>query len=84
MSLCQPWCGLVGDQNELYMVRQAKLGSFLRGESPRGVRPNQPPVSSVALATGNRASEVYTENDVGRKENRTLLKQSSLVKIWLQ
>gem|GEM_PF-2843893 len=31
-----------------WLVRQAKLGVSFRGESPCRVRPNQPPVSSVA------------------------------------
>ncbi len=39
------------------LVRQAKLGAFLQGESPCGVRINHPLLPSVATAT----AEVKTE-----------------------
>jgi len=72
------------------MVRQeigafysAKVWHFLRGASPRWVRRNQSPISSVASATEdespNNADEAYTENHAGRKGERTSLKQSSPV-----
>jgi len=49
---------------------------ILQGESPCRERSSQPPVSSVASVAervefpANKADEAYTENHVGRRENR--------------
>jgi len=65
------------------VLYKAQVWHFLRGASPRWVRPNQSPISSVAPAKEgenlNNAGEAYTENHAGRKGERTFLKQSSLV-----
>ena len=59
------------------LVRQAKLGAFLQGASPSGVRINHPLLPSVATATEevetpNKSVEAYTGKHAGRRRDRDL------------
>ena len=59
------------------LVRQAKLGAFLQGESPCGVRINDPLLPSVATATkevetANESVEAYTGKHADRRRDRDL------------
>src|SRR5438093_1270003 len=59
------------------VVRQAKLGAFLQGESPSGVRTNHPLLPSVATATeevetANESVEAYTGKHADRRRDRDL------------
>jgi len=67
--------GLSGNWQSYRNVRQAKLGISYRVKVSMGPRPNQPPLSSVAIMEEarkpNEIIEAYTENHVGHKGDRT-------------
>lgn len=72
----------IGSRHAAIVIVPSEAWRILRGASPRRVRANHPPVSSVAPAAErpngketvrsvNKAGEAYTEKPVGHRGGRT-------------